>query len=58
MCSEITIENEWRVNELHKNRQKLVIRMLGLLLADFKNLVKIILLRFNGNADLVQETSS
>jgi O-methyltransferase involved in polyketide biosynthesis len=47
MHADITIENEWRVNEYHKNKQRLLIRILGMILPEFKNLIKIIKLRFN-----------
>ena len=47
LCPSVFVENEWKVNELYRERQKLIIRIISKFLPDFKNLVRIIKLRFN-----------
>ena len=48
MCPGITVENEWKMFEYHKDRQKIFVRILGKISPKFKNLVRIVKLNFGG----------
>lgn len=43
----IVVEGEWKIYEYYKNRQKLFERLLGKILPNFKNLIKIVKIRFD-----------
>ncbi len=42
----INLENEWKIYEYHKNRQRILPRILNKILPDFKNMFRIVKLRF------------
>ena len=46
LCSNISIEDEWNMFDYHKNRQKIFVRLLALILPKIRNSVKIVRLRF------------
>lgn len=46
---DIVIENEWNMFDYHKNRQKIFVRLLARLSPKFRNMVKLVKIRFNKN---------
>ncbi|XOF33995.1 MAG: class I SAM-dependent methyltransferase [Candidatus Electrothrix sp. YB6] len=47
--SDIIVEDEWNMFDYHKNRQKIFVRLLVRLSPKFRNMVKLVKIRFNKN---------